>query len=104
MAIFEGSRYENTSAYAHLHPTAGLVVLLGRRKITEFPKDAEFLYYEYKEGDTIDYLAYKLYGDPHYWWVIMDSNTKYYVPWDIKVGDVLKVPTPETLGRVLNGI
>jgi hypothetical protein len=104
MSIFSGSRYEKAPVYTFTHPSQGLVSLFGRRKIFTAPNDGEFKYYEFKDGDTIDYLAYQELGNPAYWWVIMDCNTRFTTPWDIKVGDIIKIPTTETLRRGLNAL
>jgi len=102
MAIFKGSRYEFTPVHNFLHPQKGLVPSLGRRRLLKLPTNAEVTRYLVVEGDTLDYIAYRLLGDASLWWVILDINDKYMTPYEIKIGDVLLVPTIPTLRRALD--
>lgn len=48
--------------------------------------------YTVKDGDTMDLLATRLYGDPTQWWRIADMNPHITFPDIIRVGDVLRLP------------
>jgi hypothetical protein len=50
------------------------------------------IYYEWVEGDRIDGLSAKFFGDPEYWWQIMDINPQIPNPFEITPGTVLRIP------------
>lgn len=57
-------------------------------------------YYTFKEGDTLDGLAYKYYGDASLWWAILDANPVYTSEIEIEYGNVIAIPTKrEVLSR-----
>lgn len=106
MAIYRGSRYQNTLVYIHVqngetHPTLvrnKSVPTLRRRTISKI-NSTEGILYTFQEGDRLDYLAYQFYGDPQLWWVILDNNPKYMTPFDIKPGDLLSIPSYQEVRR-----
>jgi len=51
------------------------------------------------QGETIDLLAHRLYGDARLWWRILDANPVVY-PLDIQAGDRLNLPQPSTATRI----
>ena len=55
--------------------------------------------YVWGYGDRFYNLAHKYYGDPQYWWVIAWYN-KRPTESHVKIGDVVRIPTP--LDKVLN--
>jgi nucleoid-associated protein YgaU len=57
------------------------------------PISAEVARHQVKQGEEIDLLAQRFYGDEGLWWRILDANPLIY-PLDIQPGDVLRVPTP----------
>ena len=87
MSVFQGSRYVNTSAYVR----RGETLVLDIRSRNQF--DAEkSTFYTVVQGDTIDGIAYKQYGNAQLWWAIMDANPLYQSEIEIKPGDVLMIP------------
>jgi nucleoid-associated protein YgaU len=50
------------------------------------------------QGEAIDLLARRFYGDEKIWWRILDANPVVY-PLDIKPGDVLNLPAPGPITR-----
>jgi len=44
-----------------------------------------------KDGDTLDYLAYKYYKDDKLWYIIADTNN-IYNPFELSIGDELIIP------------
>lgn len=52
-------------------------------------------YYTVIEGDTIDGIAYKQYGNAQLGWAIMDANPEYMSELDIKPGSVIVIPSYE---------
>ncbi|MGK7890127.1 MAG: hypothetical protein AB4042_12400 [Leptolyngbyaceae cyanobacterium] len=51
------------------------------------------------QGEGIDLLAQRLYGDERLWWRILDANPIVY-PLDIQPGDVLNLPAPGPATRI----
>ena len=52
--------------------------------------DAKF--YTFVQGDTIEGIAYRLYGNAQLWWAIMEVNPKYQAEMEIQPGDSLLIP------------
>jgi len=55
--------------------------------------------YRLTQGEAIDLLARRFYGDEGLWWRILDANPVLY-PLDLQGGDVLNVPAPGPATRV----
>ena len=51
-----------------------------------------FFYYEWADGDRLDYVASKVYGKSEFWWKILDANPEVVDPLTIKPGELLRVP------------
>ncbi|KAM3090251.1 tail protein X [Phormidesmis sp. 146-35] len=51
------------------------------------------------QGEAIDLLAHRFYGDARLWWRILDANPAVY-PLDIKAGDRLNLPDTGTATRI----
>lgn len=94
MAVFRDSRYTNTSAYVR----RGSTLILGIRKRNYFNIEKS-TFYTVVQGDTIDGIAYKQYGNAQLWWAIMDANPKYQSEIEIKPGDVLTIPSYDEVVR-----
>lgn len=64
--------------------------LLQREPIV-IPVSSRDQYVTVKEMDTLDSIAFTMYGDSKYWWVLYDSN---YIldPFSLTPGTVLRVP------------
>lgn len=90
MAVYRNSRYTKTSAYIK----SGDTLTLESRQRTKISLK-EATYYTVIQGDTIDGIAFNLYGNAQLYWVIMDCNPKYQSELEIKPGDVLVVPAFE---------
>lgn len=59
----------------------------------EWPRvTSGFFYYEWADGDRLDYVAAKVYGNGQLWWKILDANPELVDPLSIKPGEVLRVP------------
>lgn len=50
--------------------------------------------YTMKAFDTIDNLAAEHYKDPNLSWIIMCANPDYFMEFDIKPGDIIRIPMP----------
>lgn len=95
--MFENSRYLRTSQYNR----GGETPLLKIRKRFNFPK-TECTMYQVMEGDTIDYLALKFFGNTRLGWAIMDANPKYRTELDIEAGDYIYIPPYESVVSIVN--
>jgi hypothetical protein len=104
MPIYEGTRYEKTAVYGYDHPTKGFRPTLDRRSLFKLPAGSEVIQHQWSQGDSIDYIAYLYLGDCSLWYIILDCNTQYMSPWDIKTGDILTIPTRDTVRRVLDAV
>jgi hypothetical protein len=51
-----------------------------------------FSYYTWEEGDRIDVISNQTYGNPSFWWKIMDYNPEILNPFNIAPGTVLRIP------------
>lgn len=94
--LFKGTRYTNTQAYIR----DGGALIVDIRTQAEFDlKNAT--YYTVVEGDTIDGIAYKQYGNATLWWAIMDANPRFQHEIEIKPGDLIAIPSYEEVLRWL---
>ena len=51
------------------------------------------------QGETLDQLALRYFGDERLWWRILDANPLVY-PFDIPVGQILTIPAPGPATRI----
>lgn len=63
-------------------------------------EDTSYILHVVEAGDTIESLAYRLYGDPMRWWEIADLNPQLISSYSgdktftrLKPGDTIRVPT-----------
>lgn len=56
--------------------------------------------YRVVQGEGIDLLAQRFYGDERLWWRILDANPVVY-PLDVQPNDILNVPSPGPSTRVM---
>lgn len=95
MSVFQGSRYVKTPAYMR----KGETLVLSIRKRNVF-NEANYSFYTVVQGDTLDGIAYKHYGNAQLGWAIMDANPIYQSEIEINAGDVLKIPSFEEVVSV----
>lgn len=88
--IFQGSRYENSD-----------VVRMQKRGATRLtvvpvPPDVtpvfSFAFHTVIEGERIDILADRFFGDAELWWVIADVNPRWSFFDRLPAGTVLRIP------------
>lgn len=93
--IHVGSRYIHTPIYAR----SGQSFIFNIREKFKFnPENAT--YYTVVQGDSIDGIANKFYGNANLYWAIMDANPKLMSELDISAGDVLMIPDFEEVAKV----
>jgi hypothetical protein len=59
------------------------------------------LYVEYQEWDRLDLIAFRHYGYPELYWIILEANN-YTIETEIPYGEILRIPFP--LGEVISEI
>jgi nucleoid-associated protein YgaU len=94
MAIYRGSRYTNTT----LTNREGKLVFKIRER-RNFSLENSTVY-AFTDGDTLDGLAQRFYGDSQLWWVILDANPKYKSGIEIQYGEELILPSYEEVVKV----
>lgn len=98
MSMFENSRYLHTQQVTRLgwdKPTLQI------RDRFSFNKDL-FQLHEWCEGDTLDGVAYRYYGNCALRWAILDANPKYRTEFDIANGDIIFIPDYEEVVEIVN--
>ncbi len=50
--------------------------------------------------ETIEYLAWRYYGDSSFWWRIAEANSLQY-PFDLRPGGYINIPGANDLGTVV---
>lgn len=90
MAVFQNSKYVRTPAYVR----KGEALILDIRKRNKF-NSSKFSYYTVVQGDTLDGISYRKYGNAQLGWAILDANPVYMSELDIKAGDVIALPSFE---------
>lgn len=98
MAVFENSRYLHTQL---LTRTDWTVSTLDVRERYKFNED-NYQVYEWVEGDTLDGVAYKFYGETALRWAILDANPIYLTEFDIQNGDKINIPDYEEVVNYVN--
>lgn len=86
MAVYDNSRFINTN----LEERDG-VSKLGFYTRNSFNMENATAY-TWKEGDTLDGVAYNNYGISEFRWAILDANPQYRSEFDIEPGDILYIP------------
>ena len=87
--IYTGSRYANTNLY-----NRNGVNIFERRELKTFNTDNSTKHIVI-QSDTLSTLAYFYYGDSQLWWVLLEANPQFTTVFDIKVGDILQIPSKE---------
>lgn len=88
--IFTDSRYASGTLSKSINPTTNKYHL---NVVRNFPSEgSRYYYYQWKEKDRADTVAFKTLGSSNYWWRIMDYNPEIIDPFNIPVGAVLRIP------------
>jgi hypothetical protein len=88
--IYLDSRYAEGNIFKAYNTTKAQYDLTVFRKFPDVVTPV--VYYEWVEGDRIDIVSSKYYGDPEYWWQIMDANPEISNPFEINPGTILRIP------------
>jgi hypothetical protein len=57
------------------------------------PRVLSYTYVRLADGDRLDLMAVRLYGDERLWWKIADANPEILDWTDVPMGTVLRVPS-----------
>ena len=87
MAIYVGSRYASTA----LTERDGVEIFDIRERFNFNLTNAYV--YEFVEGDTLDSIAYRFWGDSQFSWCILEANKQFMLELDIRNGDKLMIPS-----------
>ena len=88
--IFQGSRYARTEVITAPDARGNTARALGRRRIPPTPGVLEHIVLE---GERLDQLAHRFYGDPLKSWLILDANPEELNPFLLlRPGRRIKVP------------
>lgn len=96
MSIYTGSRYKETKVYTR--ESAGVITFNFRKKYVFDPKNCRPV--AITEGMTLDVLAYELYGDPQFDWIIRDVNRTKDFSFGLVPGDIILCPTYAEVAKV----
>ena len=98
MAIFSNSRYLHTTQSTRLGLDSPTLSIRNRFTFNQ----EKCTNYEWREGDTLDGVAYRHYGICALRWAILDANPKYRTEFDINNGDVILIPDYEEVVSLVN--
>jgi hypothetical protein len=85
----ERSRYRDCIIYQD-----GDVQFYGARQRLDATPQPDDRFHLVTDGDRVDLLAYRYFGDPTLWWIICDVNDIGF-PLDLPVGITLRIPSLE---------
>lgn len=92
--IYVGSRYKYTKADYN----DGIVTFRIRDSFKFNNRNC--IVHLFMDGETLEMLAFKNYGDSQLWWIIMEANPRYNFEFEIKPGDTILIPTKQEVVRV----
>lgn len=91
MTIYEGSRYEYARTILDVGSDG-----VPRTVLETLPRKSGFITftaYTVREGERIEQLGARFFGDPELWWHIADANPQ-FIYWDsLPTGLALRIPS-----------
>jgi hypothetical protein len=90
MPVKPNSRFASLPVLRVLGPDATLRQVIALR-LARPPLVGDEKRYRVKDGEEVDLLAQRFFGDDGLWWRLLDANPLVY-PLDIEAGDELSVP------------
>ena len=72
--------------------------------LPEIPHNDEDIEHEVQEGERIDTIAQKYYGDSVLWWYIAIASEKELFPVELSPGDRLRIPPVSYLSTYLGQV
>lgn len=101
MSIYDGSRYTNVFTYTEDSVKWGGKVTAFHIRTLLRINTSNAIKHTWIEGDRLDVLSNRYYGEHQYWWFILDANPKYMEEEEINKGDVLLIPPYSELRRII---
>ena len=97
MRIRSDSRFRTTALYAvDDEQRWGLPA---RAKLDD---EDQYVIHRASDGERMDQIATRYYGNPRLWWVIAEVNDLFRWWDEIETGVEIKIPTREALARILS--
>lgn len=97
--LFSNSRYKG-SIYSRDTKSGSLFFHIRKRKRFNLSMES-VIQHLVSSGETLPMIAFKYYGKASLYWVIIDSNPTIQHEFDIKVGNVLLIPSYEQVVKYL---
>lgn len=88
--IIKGSRYsaQQVVSVVDANGDSHLTLFSGRPNIP-----FRFTYYQVKDGDRMDTIAYRFLNDSSKWWQIADANPEVFYPDSLQSGSIIRIPS-----------
>ena len=100
MTIYRGSRYSKSTGYTTPTEDGGVTVILHNRdEIKVSSKDIQ--HYRVRQGQRLDQISYEIFGEVQYKDAILDANPQYPSELLIKSGDIINIPSLDSLLGVI---
>lgn len=96
--LYENSRYLHTIQSNRLGWDKPTLDIRSRFSFDE----SRCTVYEWREGDSLDGVAYRYYESTSLRWAILDANPQYRTEFDIKNGDSILIPSYEEVVSIVN--
>jgi nucleoid-associated protein YgaU len=93
------SRYSSQPVYDALDPRGTSHPTIAIRQPTPLAPGTTMYQHLVTGVETIEYLAWRYYGDSKYWWRIADANNLSF-PLDIPTGTTLSIPGANDSGTI----
>lgn len=91
--IYLSSRYADSDVTFILDSRTGIAQATVIRETPEQELDEQYgRSYFWRDGDRLDFLAYRFYGSSLDWWRILDANPEVLNPSQITPGTALRIP------------
>lgn len=90
--ISSRSRYANSAVSVVSSARGDLLTILPPDPA---PKVFNFTYMLVTEGDRIDLMAHRIYGDDTLWWIIANANPEIMDWSNVPAGTVLRIPSAQ---------
>lgn len=80
----------------------GSVEFLGTRPRIDTSPKPDDTFHTVVEGDRIDLIAYRYFGDAGLWWIVCDYNDIFF-PLELEPGKALRIPSVDYVQMKLLG-
>lgn len=91
MPIYEESRYE-TAPVVPVEDSDGVYRATIQAPLGSTETDDDYTVHRVVDGDRMDLLAERAFGDPEFWWRIADANPDLEYPDKLMPGQLIRIP------------